>query len=465
MGKSSKKSSESGNDSISENISESSGGSSIASIFGSATGNQIDSSINNLFKNSTGAVDRKKVVSKQEPVLETGLESGKEDGKANGKRVLQEKNIEEEVLKHKKVKKSKNDDVDENFDLESNYLNKLLQKEQKEEQEQEEEKVEEESSDEEEEIGKESVQPVSTGAKTIDLKKDDFEKAERTIFIGNLSSQVITDKKIYKQFKRKFQEFGNIESTRFRSISFNDNLPRKVAYIHKNLLETKDNVNAYIVFENKQDSLKATNLNGTIFLNHHLRVDHLTHPLKQDNKKSIFIGNLDFEEKEETLWKFFSNSIGEGEIDNVRIIRDSKTNFGKGFAIVQFKDTINVDKALLLNNTPLSNSKNKQRNLRITRCKNMSHLKKNQQINNTSNKFKNLSEKEKTVIGRAKKVLNKNSRSSIGKTLIEGQRSHKGDRVRGIKNGIGKTTGKVKKPRIRERSSKFKKERAEMNNT
>ena len=59
---------------------------------------------------------------------------------------------------------------------------------------------------------------------------------------------------------------------------------------------------------------------------------------KLDEKKSVFVGNLAFDEQEETLWKAFSDC---GEVVNVRIIRDAKTNLGKGnFYLLYFHKLI-----------------------------------------------------------------------------------------------------------------------------
>ncbi|RUS32505.1 hypothetical protein BC938DRAFT_475216 [Jimgerdemannia flammicorona] len=44
-----------------------------------------------------------------------------------------------------------------------------------------------------------------------------------------------------------------------------------------------------------------------------------------DRKCSVFVGNFAFDAQEEGLWAFFKNC---GEIGNVRIVRDSKTNLG-----------------------------------------------------------------------------------------------------------------------------------------
>jgi nucleolar protein 12 len=47
---------------------------------------------------------------------------------------------------------------------------------------------------------------------------------------------------------------------------------------------------------------------------------------------------LSFDAQEEELWLYFESC---GEIENVRIVRDNKTNVGKGFAFVQFKASEN----------------------------------------------------------------------------------------------------------------------------
>ena len=48
----------------------------------------------------------------------------------------------------------------------------------------------------------------------------------------------------------------------------------------------------------------------------------------------MFVGNLPFDVQDEDLYSHFSRC---GEIEFVRIVRDKKTNIGKGFGYVQFK--------------------------------------------------------------------------------------------------------------------------------
>ncbi|RUP51877.1 hypothetical protein BC936DRAFT_144932 [Jimgerdemannia flammicorona] len=232
-------------------------------------------------------------------------------------------------------------------------------------------------------------------------KKDDKERLERTIFVGNLpvsaigkviefcvnlvrllllvliiachNACTITIQVDYRKFKVEFAKYGKIESIRFRSIAFAELLPRKIAFITGKLHSERDIVNAYVVYENATMAKKALEMNGKLFLEKHLRVDGAANPKSHDRKRSVFVGNLAFDAQEERLWAFFKDC---GEIENVRIVRDSKTNLGKGFAYVQFvvcKENVSrtcfvgnresVDLALQLHET-----KSEKRKLRVQRC-------------------------------------------------------------------------------------------------
>jgi nucleolar protein 12 len=53
-----------------------------------------------------------------------------------------------------------------------------------------------------------------------------------------------------------------------------------------------------------------------------------------DHKRCVFVGSLAFDVQDETVYQHFATC---GEIEFVRIVRDKKTNIGKGFGYVQFK--------------------------------------------------------------------------------------------------------------------------------
>lgn len=306
-------------------------------------------------------------------------------------------------------------------------------------------------------------------AKTVDLKADELEKAGRTVFVGNVSNSVITSKSTYKQFKKLFESVGPVDSIRFRSIAFDEALPRKVAFVKKALHDSRDTLNAYVVFKEEKASRKAPQLlNATTFDEFHIRVDHVSHPSPRDNKRTIFVGNLDFEEQEESLWKYFNSKTG-NDVESVRVVRDAKTNLGKGFALVQFKDSLSVNKALLLNDKPMVvEDGKKSRKLRILRAK--SHAKPsvispNHYANQkkTIKPARNLNDDQETKLGRAKRLLGKADRSTAGRMVVEGSRATKGLKIEGIK-GLKSAKGKAKKPRITKRSSQFKKDRNEFKN-
>lgn len=92
-------------------------------------------------------------------------------------------------------------------------------------------------------------------------------------------------------------------------------------------------MNAYIVFTDKASMEKGLEMNAQVFHEKHLRVDSAGNPRNHDRKKSVFVGGLPFDAQEEQLWEFFKEC---GDIENVRIVRDAKTNIGKGIAYVQF---------------------------------------------------------------------------------------------------------------------------------
>ncbi|KAK6338235.1 Nucleolar protein 12 [Orbilia blumenaviensis] len=201
-----------------------------------------------------------------------------------------------------------------------------------------------------------------------DLQNRELEKANCTVFVGNLPSTIITDKTQHKTLQSAFKAHGVVSSIRFRSIAFSDQIPRKAAFITKALHVDQTTVNAYVVFKTPEAARSSLKLNGTVVLNHHIRVDSVAHPAKNDSRKCVFVGNLDFEAAEESLWRHFATC---GKVENVRLVRDAKTNVGKGFAYVQFADEVDVEKALLLNDKVMEAEKGKKRKLRVTRAKNM----------------------------------------------------------------------------------------------
>ncbi|GAB4857849.1 hypothetical protein Ancab_015755 [Ancistrocladus abbreviatus] len=172
---------------------------------------------------------------------------------------------------------------------------------------------------------------------------DDESKLLRTIFIGNLPLKV---KK--KVLLREFGQFGEIESVRIRSVPTLDSKePKKVKVIHNKINEAADSVHAYIVFKT-EDAVEASLAhNMAVFGGNHIRIDRACPPRKKlkgdssplyDNKRTVFVGNLPFDVKDEELYQLFCGiSRLESSIEAIRVIRDPQTSLGKGIAYVLFK--------------------------------------------------------------------------------------------------------------------------------
>ncbi|KIX98773.1 uncharacterized protein Z520_05234 [Fonsecaea multimorphosa CBS 102226] len=221
---------------------------------------------------------------------------------------------------------------------------------------------------------------------TFDNKLKDQDKLNRTVFLGNVSTQAIKTKaakralfkylrSVLKRDPLSGKRPGKLLSVRFRSTAYASGQgPKKATYAKKELMDaTTVSTNAYAVFSTAVAAeLVAEKLNGTVVLDRHMRVDYLAKPSPIDHKRCVFIGNLSFvneeappsgdgadgeegnrrprakepADAEEGLWRTFSKV---GEVESVRVVRDQETRVGKGFAYVQFKDENSVEAALLMN--------------------------------------------------------------------------------------------------------------------
>ncbi|KXX77436.1 Nucleolar protein 12 [Madurella mycetomatis] len=239
---------------------------------------------------------------------------------------------------------------------------------------------------------------------SIDPAVSELEKANRTIFLSNVSIEAITSRKAKKMLlnhlasilDRKADPPQKVESIRFRSTAFSTSaIPKRAAYIKKSLLEaTTKSTNAYVVYSTTAAArLAVAHLNGSMILDRHLRVDSVAHPSPVDHRRCVFIGNLGFVDDEtvlnvkvdeegkqvtekrkrtktpmdveEGLWRVFSREAG--KVESVRVVRDATTRVGKGIAYVQFYDANDVESAILLNGKKFPPML--PRELRVSRCK------------------------------------------------------------------------------------------------
>ncbi|KAI7744833.1 hypothetical protein M8C21_018225, partial [Ambrosia artemisiifolia] len=143
---------------------------------------------------------------------------------------------------------------------------------------------------------------------------DDEEKLLRTVFVGNLPLK--------------------------------DKTPRKGAIIKKQINDAVDRVNAYIVFKTEDSAQASLSHNMAVVGGNHIHVDRACPPRKKlkgengplyDTKRTVFIGNLPFDVKDEELYQLFTGFSNLKDcIEAIRVVRDPGTSLGKGIAYVLF---------------------------------------------------------------------------------------------------------------------------------
>jgi nucleolar protein 12 len=315
----------------------------------------------------------------------------------------------------------------------------------------------------------------------------EIEKAARTVFLSNVSSECINSKSAEKTLKKHLESFisdladntppHKIESIRFRSTAFGTSLPKRAAFAKKEIMDaTTKSTNAYAVYTTKVAAREAVKrLNGSVLLKRHLHVDSVAHPAKIDHRRCVFVGNLPFvddesqtpaaegekpkknkpaSDVEEGLWVHFAKA---GKIESVRVVRDAKTRVGKGFAYVQFVDENGVEAALQLNEQKFPPML--PRKLRVTRCK--AEKKKDKprgpppsssKANGKANYAPKLSEEQKSIQGRARSMLGKVAKAQTKEGFVfEGHRASERQGKSGLKfKGSG---GKKKGPNGRKSRS------------
>ncbi|NWX51325.1 RBM34 protein, partial [Steatornis caripensis] len=208
-----------------------------------------------------------------------------------------------------------------------------------------------------------SVVNSDTGT-TIKQQKEKKEKMvadetvnRRTVFVGNLPVNCTA-----QALKSLFKEYGQIKSVRFRSlVPAEDSVSKKLAAIKHKVHPNAKFINAYVVFKEECDAIKALKENGTeIASGFHIRVDIASRNSSHDNKRSVFLGNLSYDISDDAVREHFSVC---GAVVAVRIVRDRNTGLGKGFGYVLFENTDAVHLALKLNETALMGRK-----IRVKRC-------------------------------------------------------------------------------------------------
>jgi len=195
------------------------------------------------------------------------------------------------------------------------------------------------------------------------LREDQSEKNQKdedyTIFVGNLPLRITR-----KSLATLFRECGPVASCRIRSVPVtgiklpkdqagNQRMMKKVCVNTNQIDKTlTDTVQGYVVFKNLDDVSKALELNNKLELDGvKIRVDRAVPTV--DPSRSIFVGNLPYSAKEQTLQEHFEKGclLETGDVVGVRLVRDKETFQCKGFGYVLFREKNIVSTALKLHET------------------------------------------------------------------------------------------------------------------
>lgn len=221
------------------------------------------------------------------------------------------------------------------------------------------------SEDEEDDVKKNEKVKKSKETKTKKpfIQEDRDMELSRTLFVGN----VPFSKKTKKEIKNIFDKYGPIDTVRIRTIAVKDpSTTQRLAAIKHELHPDRSTVNVYVKYRNASSVDQALVANNTKMGENYLRVSRANQTgAIHDPKMSIFVGNLPFSIEDDILRAIFVKC---GAIHGVRIIRDKKTNIGKGFGYVNFESKDGVELALTLNESDLTI---KNRILRVKRCTNL----------------------------------------------------------------------------------------------
>ncbi|KAL4154533.1 hypothetical protein QTP88_000391 [Uroleucon formosanum] len=210
------------------------------------------------------------------------------------------------------------------------------------------------------------IEKKSSKTETPDIKssEDYTEKESRTVFVGNVPVSVKMT-----AIKKLFKQFGEVETTRLRSVAVkNLEVPKRVSIMKGDFHPQRDTANVYVRFKTIEQAKKALVLNATQFEGHTIRVDMaLNSNHKQNMKKGIFIGNLPYSIQEDEIWDYFKDC---GTISAVRIVRDNATGISKGFGYVDFETKESVELAMQIKGKKVQNREIRVKRIETNKNKN-----------------------------------------------------------------------------------------------
>lgn len=285
-------------------------------------------------------------------------------------------------------------------------------------------------------IDREKNEELVSNDVTENQSKKTQEEEERTIFVGNLPLRINR-----KSLTALFRECGPVASCRIRSVpvvgvklpkdqSGNQRMMKKVCVNTNQIDKTlTDTVQGYVVFKNLDDVSKALKLNNELELDGmKIRVDRAVPTV--DPSRSVFVGNLPYFAKEQTLQEHFEKGclLETGDVVGVRLIRNKETFQCKGFGYVLFREINMVSTALKLHESTYMKKK-----IRVMVCGKKYKRKKGE-----NSKPKKQSKKtEKTSVSAIRRIIAKQQKDTLGNP-----RRKRGERGKNtlVKAGAGNTS-------------------------
>ena len=220
------------------------------------------------------------------------------------------------------------------------------------------------------------VYVTSTGK----VARTDDEEARRlktTLFVDNLPNDV-TKRELEVFFRQCKTAASDEKSTgekkgkmtvRIRSQHFDHTKEEKGLFktaklnVIKGRLAKEGTCSAYVFFPTTEEYERALELDGELFMEHHVRIEPAQGgPTPFNSDTSLFLGNLLLELTDEELRAFIQSK--DLEVKKVRLIRDTQTRKGKGFGYVSFKDAETKERAFKV----LYNQYIQGREIRVKRC-------------------------------------------------------------------------------------------------
>ncbi|CAD2112250.1 hypothetical protein YYG_04924 [Plasmodium vinckei petteri] len=172
------------------------------------------------------------------------------------------------------------------------------------------------------------------------------EKNERTVFVGNVPLNDVSNLKLLKILGINK---SLVESVRFRSLPLEEKYAnnKRLGIMLKKFTDVKDNKNAFIRMKRKEDVSLLLDKNGTVYNGYVLRINKFGDQSSFNRKKSVCIKNLDRSLTEKDLYELFKDV---DEIKGVRILRDLENSQSRGVGFVLFANRDSVKKAINLFN-------------------------------------------------------------------------------------------------------------------